>query len=78
LEAALSHLNPKERAFYDRLTTSGVEEFRPIDVAREIGVTNRTVINWCAKLAANGLLEPQRVRERVRSYRVLLPYADNE
>ena len=71
MEAALSHLGPKERAFYERLTGSGVEEFRPIDAARELGVTNRTVINWCAKLAANGLLEPQLVRERVRSYRVV-------
>ena len=77
-EASLSHLRPRERAFYERLIDSGIEEFRPVDAAREIGVTNRTVINWCAKLAANGLLEPQLVRERVRSYRVLRPYAGDK
>ena len=69
-EATLSHLGAKERRFYEHLVEAGVTEFRPIDTAREFGVTNRTVINWCAKLAANGLLEPQIVKERIRSYRV--------
>ena len=70
-EAALSHLGPKERAFYEHLVESGAEEFRPIDEARSLGVTNRTIINWCAKLAAAGFLEPQLVNERIRSYKVI-------
>ncbi len=54
----LSHLSPKERAFYEHLLDEGVEEFAPIDAARAFGVTNRTVINWSAALAEVGLLEP--------------------
>ena len=71
--AALSHVGSRERTFYRHLVESGVAEFRPIDEARELGVTNRTVINWSAKLAANGLLEPQLVKQRVRSYKVIAP-----
>lgn len=67
----LSHLSPKERAFYEHLLDEGVEEFAPIDAARAFGVTNRTVINWSAALAEVGLLEPQLVKQRIRSYRVV-------
>ena len=71
LNASLSHLSPKERAFYEHLLDEGVEEFAPIDAARAFGVTNRTVINWSAALAEVGLLEPQLVKQRIRSYRVV-------
>lgn len=67
----LSHLSSKERSFYERLLDEGVEEFAPIDAARALGVTNRTVINWSAALAEVGLLEPQLVKQRIRSYRVV-------
>lgn len=73
LNASLSHLSPKERAFYEHLLDEGVEEFAPIDAARAFGVTNRTVINWSAALAEVGLLEPQLVKQRIRSYRVVRP-----
>ena len=71
LAASLSHLRPREREFYEHLVDSGVAEFAPIDMARELGVTNRTVINWCTKLAEHGLLEPRLVKQRIRSYRVI-------
>lgn len=67
----LSHLPAKERAFCEHLLDEGVEEFAPIDAARAFGVTNRTVINWSAALAEVGLLEPQLVKQRIRSYRVV-------
>jgi len=73
LTASLSHLKPRERAFYEHLATNGIAEFTPIDMSRELGVSNRTIINWSAKLAANGLLVPNLVKERIRSYRVVLP-----
>ena len=76
LEAALSHLKPKERLFYERLIDYGIAEFTPIDMAREFGVTNRTIINWCSGLAENGLLEPQLVKERIRSYKVVILQAN--
>jgi len=71
LLASLSHLKPRERAFYEHLIDHGIEEFAPIDLARAFGVSNRTIINWCAKLAENGLLEPQLVKQRIRSYKVI-------
>ncbi|WP_305297542.1 Fic family protein [Parvibacter caecicola] len=69
--ASLSHASPKARAFYERLTEHSVEEFTPVSMAREMGVTNRTIINWSAELAQVGLLEPRLVKQRIRSYRVV-------
>ena len=78
IEATLTHLGPRERRFYEHLVESETEEFRPIDMAREFGVTNRTIINWCAKLASNGLLEPQLVKKRIRSYRIVRKGLDGD
>ena len=71
LASSLTHLKPRERAFYEHLVQSGVVEFTPIDMARKLDVSNRTVINWCAGLAKNGLLEPRLVKQRIRSYKVV-------
>lgn len=71
LAPSLSHLTPKERQFYEHLKAAGISEFRPVDMAKEQGVTNRTVINWSSALAKVGLLEPQLVNKRIRSYRVV-------
>lgn len=35
-----------------------------------IGLSNKTVINRCAKLTANGFLTPHIVKERIRSYQL--------
>ncbi|MBR2957535.1 MAG: Fic family protein, partial [Clostridia bacterium] len=43
-------------------------EFKPIDVSKMLNVTNKTVINRCAKLTTHGFLIPNIVKERVRSY----------
>ena len=43
-------------------------EFTPIEVSKMLGVTNKTVINRCARLTTNGFLLPNIVKERVRSY----------
>ena len=71
--ASLSHLKPRERAFYEHLVEQGVESFAPVDMARVFGVSNRTIINWSAALAANGLLEPVLVKQRIRSYKTVFP-----
>lgn len=69
--ARLTHLGARERAFLDHLREHGIEEFRPTDMAGVFDVTNRTIINWSAKLAANGYLEPVLVKQRVTRYRVV-------
>ena len=43
-------------------------EFTPIEVSKKLDVTNKTIINRCAKLTNNGFLIPNIVKERVRSY----------
>ena len=68
LNSALSHLNIKEKDFLIFLLKNGINEFTPIEVSRQIAVTNKTVINRCAKLAKNGFLIPNIVKERIRSY----------
>lgn len=66
-------LKPREKAFYEHLLANGIAEYTPIEMAREFDVSNRTIINWSAGLASHGLVEPLLVKERIRSYRTVLP-----
>lgn len=68
LDSSLSHLNAKEKEFLSFLLRKRMLEFTPIEVSKLLGVTNKTIINRCAKLTSNGFLIPNIVRERVRSY----------
>ena len=43
-------------------------EFTPIEISRELSVTNKTVINRLSVLAKNGFVVPNLVKERIRSY----------
>ena len=42
--------------------------FTPIEVSRELGVTNKTIINRLAVLARNGFVVPVMAKEHIRSY----------
>ena len=53
-------------------------EFTPIEVSREIGVTNKTVINRLSVLVKNGFVEPLIVNQRIRSYELSDFARDNE
>ena len=68
LIGSLSYLNIKEKELLLYLIKNSLLEFTPIEVSKKIGVTNKTVINRCAKLTSNGFLIPNIVKERVRSY----------
>lgn len=68
LDSSLSHLNTKEKEFLSFLLRKRLLEFTPIEVSKLLGVTNKTIINRCAKLTSNGFLVPNIVKERVRSY----------
>ena len=68
LDSSLSHLNTKEKEFLSFLLRKRMIEFTPIEVSKLLGVTNKTIINRCAKLTSNGFLVPNIVKERVRSY----------
>ena len=45
-------------------------EFTPIEVSKMLRVTNKTIINRCAKLSSNGFLIPIIVKTRIRSYQL--------
>ncbi len=70
LFTGLSYLNIKEKELLDFLIRKHLYEFTPAEVSRMAGVTNKTIINRCAKLTGNGFLLPVIVKERVRSYRL--------
>lgn len=68
LDIALSHLNVKEKELLNYLISNKIFAFKPIDISKQIGVTNKTIINRCAKLASNGLLIPNLEKQRITSY----------
>ncbi len=68
LDGSLSYLNTKEKELLRFLLKKRLLEFTPIDVSKMVGVTNKTIINRCAKLTNNGFLIPNIVKERIRSY----------
>ncbi len=68
LDGSLSFLNAKEKDLLVYLISNHILEFTPIEVSKKLGVTNKTIINRCAKLTNNGFLIPNIVKERVRSY----------
>ena len=70
LAGSLSYLNAKEKEFLVFLLKKRLYEFTPIEVSKMLGVTNKTVINRCAKLVNNGFLIPRLVKTRVRSYQL--------
>ena len=70
LAGSFSYLNKKEKEFLVFLLKKRLYEFTPIDVSRMIGVTNKTVINRCAKLVNCGFVIPVIVKTRIRSYRL--------
>ena len=43
-------------------------DFAPIEVSKELCVTNKTIINMLATLVKNGFVVPNLVNERIRSY----------
>ena len=70
LEGSLSYLNTKEKEFLVFLLKNRLYEFTQIEVSKMIGVTNKTVINRCAKLSNTGFLIPVIVKTRIRSYQL--------
>ena len=68
IAGSISHLNAKEKEFLKYLLEKRLYEFAPIDVSKQLGVTNKTIINRCAKLSSTGFLVPNIVKERVRTY----------
>ena len=67
----LSHLSKKAKYFLNYLDKNNVLSFAPIDLAKKLKVTNRTIINWCSELVNNGYLRPVIVNKRIRHYELI-------
>ncbi len=75
---SLSYLKAREKELLLFLIRNYKREFTPIEVSREIGVTNKTVINRLSVLVKNGFVEPLMVNQRIRSYELSDFTRDNE
>ena len=58
----------KEKELLLFLIKNYKREFTPIEISKEFGVTNKTIINRLATLVKNGFVVPNIVKERIRSY----------
>lgn len=68
LEGSISYLKGKEKELLLLLMKNYKREFTPIEVGKELKVTNKTVIKRLATLVKNGFVIPNIVKERIRSY----------
>lgn len=66
----LSHLKANEKALLKLLLENNMYEFTPLEVSRIAGVTNKTIINRCVRLADNGFVVPVTAGRRIRTYRL--------
>ena len=66
--AGLSYLKGKEKELLLLLIKRYKREFTPIEVSKELKVTNKTVINRLSVLAKNGFVVPIMVNQRIRYY----------
>lgn len=70
IDSSLSYLKKREKELLALLIRFHTNEFTPIEISRETGVTNRTIINRLSVLAKNGLVIPILVNQRIRSYKL--------
>ena len=64
----MSYLKGKEKELLLLLIRKYKREFTPIEVSKELNVTNKTVINRLAVLSKNVFVVPILVKQRIRSY----------
>ena len=68
VEGSLSYLKSKEKELLYLLIKKYRREFTPIELSRDLQVTNRTIINRLSILSKNGFVIPKMVNQRIRSY----------
>lgn len=67
---SLSYLKNREKDLLMFLIENYKNEFTPVEVSRELGVSNKTIINRLVVLSKNGFVEPILVNQRIRSYKL--------
>ena len=78
IAGSLSFLKGKEKELLQFLIKNYRGEFTPIEVSRELSVTNKTIINRLAVLVKYGFVLPILVNQRIRSYELSEFTKDNE
>ena len=68
VEGSLSCLKDKEKEVLYLLIKKYRREFTPIELRRDLQVTNRTIINRISILSKNGFVIPKMVNQRIRFY----------
>lgn len=68
IDGSLSYLKEREKELLLLLIKRYKGEFTPIEVSKDLGVTNKTVINRLSVLVKTGFVIPHLVNERIRSY----------
>ena len=67
----MSHLSRQAKSFLEYLGKHHILSFAPTDIAKEMKVSNRSIINWSSELVRNGYLSPVMANKRIRKYQVL-------
>ena len=70
LGGSYSYLGLKEKELLEYLLKKKMFEFAPITLSKQLGVTNKTIINRCVKLVNHGFLIPNIVNTRIVSYSI--------
>lgn len=70
IEESMSYLDKKDKDFLLYLLSNKINEYAPIDIAKDLKINNKTVINRSTKLVSGGFLIPEIVNERVRKYKL--------
>lgn len=68
VKGSISYLKSKEKVLLLLLLKKYKREFTPIEISKELNVTNKTIINRLAVLSKNGFVVPKLVNQRIRSY----------
>lgn len=76
LTICISYLNKNQKELLLYLISNNKVHFTPIEISKQLGVTNRTIINRLAALAKNGFVVPNTGKQRILSYE-LSEYAKN-
>lgn len=70
IAGSLSFLKEREKELLVLLISNYRGEFTPIEVSKQLSVTNKTAINRLAVLVKNGFVIPILVNKRIRSYKL--------
>ena len=70
ISGSISYLKSKEKMLLKFLLENNKIEFTPVEISKELSVTNKTIINRLATLVKNGFVVPILANKRIMSYKL--------